>query len=111
MDLESLPEIVQRFAREYPDVWSAYNQLGEAAAKAGPLDASTERLVKLALAIGGRREGAVRSHARRALAHGLSREQLEHVAVLAITTIGWPAALAALAWIDDEVKPALAHPT
>jgi alkylhydroperoxidase/carboxymuconolactone decarboxylase family protein YurZ len=104
MNAESLPEIVQKFAQAHPGVWEAYNHLGEQAAQAGPLKEKTERLVKLALAAGGRLEGAVRSQVRRAAAAGLTRAELEHVAILAITTVGWPSAIAALSWIDDELR-------
>jgi alkylhydroperoxidase/carboxymuconolactone decarboxylase family protein YurZ len=100
---ESLPPIVQALARAHPELWDAYNRLGQAAAEAGPLDARTERLVKLAIAVGAGREGAVHSHAHRALNAGLSRNEIEHIALLAITTIGWPAAIAALSWIEDAL--------
>ena len=49
---DELPPIVQETAAEYPQVWEAYNSLGQALGKAGPLDANTERLVKLAIAVG-----------------------------------------------------------
>jgi alkylhydroperoxidase/carboxymuconolactone decarboxylase family protein YurZ len=39
----------------------------------------------------------------RGLAAGLTREEMEHVAVLAITTLGWPSALAAVSWIVEEI--------
>ena len=41
------------------------------------------------------------SHVRRALAEGASIEELEHVALLAIPTLGFPQAVAALTWIED----------
>ncbi len=99
----SLPPIAQRVSRDFPDVWAAYNQLGSAVAQAGPLDAKTQRLVKLALAAGAKQEGAAHAHARRGLTEGLSPEELRHVALLAVTTLGWPAAIAALTWIEDVV--------
>jgi alkylhydroperoxidase/carboxymuconolactone decarboxylase family protein YurZ len=102
MAQEQLPPIVQKISQERPELWDAYNRLGEAAAAAGPLDAKTQRLVKLAIAVGGRLEGAVHSHARRGLAAGLTPKELEHVALLAATTIGWPSAVAALSWIQEE---------
>jgi hypothetical protein len=49
---KELPEAVGRFAQEHPELWEAYNPLGKAAAQAGPLDEKSQRLVKLALAIG-----------------------------------------------------------
>lgn len=101
MTPESLPPIVAAIAREHPEVWEAFNRLGDAVTQAGPLDAKSERLVKLAIAVGARLEGAVHSHVRRGLAVGLTREELRQVALLAINTIGWPSAVAALSWIED----------
>lgn len=96
---EKLPDGAQKLIDRHPDIWEAYAGLGAAVAEAGPLDARTRRLVKLALAV--RSEGAVHSHTRRGLAEGLSADDLRHVALLAIPTIGLPAAVAALTWIDD----------
>ncbi|MCC6588671.1 MAG: carboxymuconolactone decarboxylase family protein [Bryobacterales bacterium] len=96
------PEQIKAFEQDYPQVWQAFTALAEACHEsAGPLDEKTRRLVKLALAIGNRHEGAVHSAVRQALGSGLTRAELRHVVVLAITTIGWPAAHAALTWIDD----------
>lgn len=104
MKSDELPPIVARLKADYPHVWEAYNRLGESVAKAGPLEARAERLIKLAIAIGGRLEGAVRSHTRRGLQAGISAEELAHVALLAITTVGWPSAIAGLSWITDEIE-------
>jgi alkylhydroperoxidase/carboxymuconolactone decarboxylase family protein YurZ len=101
---EDLPLIVRAIARDHPDLWQAYNRLGEAAAKAGPLDLKAERLVKLAVAVGAGLEGAVHSHVRRGVAAGLTGDELRHVALLAITTIVWPSAVAALTWIEDALE-------
>jgi alkylhydroperoxidase/carboxymuconolactone decarboxylase family protein YurZ len=62
--------------------------------------------VKLAIAVGAGREGAVHSHVHRGLDAGLTPAELRHVALLAITTIGWPAAVAALSWIEDATQHA-----
>ena len=106
MTKDSLPSIVEYFAAEQPSVWDAYNQLGQAIAEAGPLDEKARRLIKLAIAVGSGREGAVRAHARRGLRAGLSRKELEHVALLGITTSGWPASFAALCWIRQAIEDA-----
>jgi alkylhydroperoxidase/carboxymuconolactone decarboxylase family protein YurZ len=98
-----LPEVLAQFADQYPDVWDAYNQLGSAAAAAGPLDEKSQRLIKLAIAIGSQRQGAVHSHTRRALKAGCRPEELVHVGILAITTLGWPAAFAAICWIQEII--------
>jgi AhpD family alkylhydroperoxidase len=104
-----LPPVLQEFAAQYPDVWNAYDALGKASAQAGPLDEKTRHLVKLGIAIASERQGAVHSHARRALKAGASREELMHVGILAITTIGWPGAFAAITWIGDVLKESSAR--
>ena len=82
MQEESLPSVVEEFKQEHPDIWDAYNQLGHAVSETGPQDKKTQRLIKLAIAVGAGREGAVRSHARQGLRAGLTPEELEHVALL-----------------------------
>lgn len=100
---DELPSGAAYLARSYPAVWEAFSGLGAACAEAGPLDDKTVRLVKLALAIGAESEGAVHSHARRAVAERISMEELKHVALLAIPTLGLPQAVKALTWIGDIV--------
>jgi alkylhydroperoxidase/carboxymuconolactone decarboxylase family protein YurZ len=97
-----LPPFIDEFNEKYPAVWDAFAKLGDACHHTGPLDEKTRRLVKLALSIALRHEGGVHSATRRALESGVTREEMEHVALLAITTIGWPAANAAMTWIADE---------
>lgn len=101
---DRLPGPAAALQRDYPEVWQAYAALGEAAANSGPLIDDDRRLVKLALALGADSEGAVHSQARRALAEGLTPEALRQVAVLAITTLGFPRAMAGLSWIEDVIR-------
>ncbi|HSH56389.1 MAG TPA: carboxymuconolactone decarboxylase family protein [Halomonas sp.] len=101
MSKQDLPSGAGQVAEQYPEVWDAYAELGKACAESGPLDARTRRLVKLALAVGARSEGAVHSHARRALEEGETSEALKQVAMLAIPTLGLPRGVAALTWIED----------
>ena len=46
-------------------------------------------------------EGAVHSHARRALSEGIAPQAVRHTALLAITTLGFPQAMRAATWIED----------
>lgn len=98
---EELPSTAGDFASDSPAVWDAYAGLGEACSDAGPIDDETKRLVKLALAIGTQSEGAVHSHVRRGLEEDVSPEAMKHAAILAIPTIGFPKAMAAMSWIED----------
>ncbi|QTF92940.1 carboxymuconolactone decarboxylase family protein [Halomonas sp. BM-2019] len=101
MSQETLPAGAGKVAEHNPEVWNAYAELGRACAEAGPLDDRTRRLVKLALAVGARAEGAVHSHVRRATEEGIEPAALRQVAMLAIPTLGLPTGVAALTWIED----------
>ena len=96
-----LPSAAKRIADDYPEVWEAFTALGEASSAAGPLDPKTLRLIKIALAVGAGLEGAVHSHVRRALAEGIPADEIKHIALTTIPTLGFASALRALSWIED----------
>lgn len=98
-----LPAVYKRFVSEYPGVIQAYERLSGALHAAGPLSDRERRLVKLGIAVGSESEGAVRSHARKALQEDIGGEAIRQVAVLAVSTAGFPAAIAAYGWINEVV--------
>src|SRR3990170_6724289 len=99
--MPQLPKPFEEVGRDHPRVMQAYEALAKATHEAGPLDDRTRRLVKLAIAVGGRLEGAVRAHARQARASGVTDAELDHVILLALTTTGLPSTVAARTWIRD----------
>jgi len=86
----------------YPDYAAAVEQLGKTVSDAGPLDEKTSQLIQLAAAAGIRSEGAVHSHVRRARQAGASMEEIQHSIILLTSTIGLPAVMAALSWMEDH---------
>ena len=102
--MTKLPSFYTEFRSAHPKVTAAYESLGDATREAGPLSPAEAEIVKLALAAGARLEGAVHSHARRALEAGATPERLRHVPLLAITTLGFPAAMATRALVEDVLK-------
>ena len=98
MTEEYLPDIYLRFRDAFPEIASAVDAVGGAADTAGPLDEREARLIKLGLAIGAGAAGAVKSNTRRALAVGAGRDDILHVAALAVSTVGLPAAVAGYQW-------------
>ena len=96
-----LPERPEAFRRKFPKVWKAFTALAGACHEAGPLDEKSRRLVKLGLAIGAGLEGATHSATRGALAAGITPEELQHAAVLGMSTLGFPASMRAMSWIAD----------
>jgi 4-carboxymuconolactone decarboxylase len=95
------PETYEAFVTRFPRLAAAWEQLGVAGDE-GPLDERTVRLVKLGVAIGAMREGAVHASVRKALAAGIPREAIEQVIAAAAPTIGLPAAVAIYSWIRER---------
>jgi alkylhydroperoxidase/carboxymuconolactone decarboxylase family protein YurZ len=95
------PKWTKHFQKEYPKVWKAFQKLGDECHGAGPLDARTRRLVKVGIAAGAGSQGAVHSAVRNALTDGISPDEIRHVILLSITTIGFPNGQAALSWAED----------
>ncbi len=98
-----LPQAYRRLAQECPDVIKRYESLADAVRAAGPLDGKSIALVKLALALGSELEGGTHSAVRKALEAGCTREELLHVALLATTTMGFPAMMRGRSWVLDVV--------
>lgn len=97
------PDTYQAFLNRYPKLGRAWEQIAQAGAE-GPLDDRSARLVKLAVAVGALREGAVHSNVRKALSAGLSRQEVEQVVALAAGTLGLPATVAVFSWIRDVLE-------
>ncbi len=108
--MSKVPRFFDEFRRAYPRTAQAYEALGEAVRAEGPLDARACELVKLGIAIGSGAEGAAHSHARRALEAGATPAELEQVALLAITSLGFARSMAGLAWIRDVTRAAEERP-
>jgi alkylhydroperoxidase/carboxymuconolactone decarboxylase family protein YurZ len=94
------PKTYQAFVKRYPQIGQAWEMIA-AAGRDGPLAGHTVRLVKLALALGAMREGAVHSNVRKAVADGIDRDEIEQVVGLAAGTLGLPATVAVFSWVQD----------
>lgn len=99
--MPKLPKPFEEFKERYPSVFEAYERLGRETLEAGPLEPKLRELVKLGISLGARMEGAAHSHTRRALEQGASPEELRHVALLALTTLGFPNMMSGLLWVED----------
>jgi 4-carboxymuconolactone decarboxylase len=97
------PGTYKEFVARYPELGQAWSLIGKAG-DAGPLDEKTVRLVKLGIAMGAMREGAVHSSVRKALALGVTREELDQVIALAAGTLGLPSTVAVYSWVRDSLE-------
>ncbi len=95
------PSFYKDMKKRYPELFDAYENLGDECQKAGPLTPRERALAKLAIAVGAGLEGGVHAHTRRALDAGVTPEEIRHTVLLALTTIGFPSMMKAMAWIED----------
>ena len=100
-DEKKLPDHFLRFKQLNPEINAAFEELGRRLHESGPLSERERRLVKLGIAVALNTEGAVHSAVRHAMAGGCSRDDIGHAIRLAITTVGWPRAQAAMSWAAD----------
>lgn len=96
------PLTYSKFVERFPKIDQAWALIGEAG-REGPLDERTVRLVKLALAMGAMSGGQTRSGVRKALAVGVSRDEIEQVVALAAGTLGLGYAAGLYQWVSEVV--------
>jgi 4-carboxymuconolactone decarboxylase len=99
-DLPPPPQVYQDFTERFPGLTEAWELIGAAGAD-GPLQDPALRLLKLAVAIGGMRKGAILSSVRKARALGVSRGAIEQVVALAAGTIGLPTTIEAFRLVQE----------
>ena len=94
------PEIHKQFTKRFPGLARAWELVQESSGQ-GPLDNKTARLIKLGIAIGAMLHGPVHASGRKALAMGVTWEELNQVVALTAGTLGFPSAVAAFNWLGD----------
>ncbi len=99
-----LPKKYTNFKKAFPEIFDHYDALGRICRDSGPLDGKAQSLVKLGIAVGAGSRGAVMSHTRKALDEGVSPEEIRHAILLALSTIGFPNMIAAMAWSDEVIE-------
>jgi alkylhydroperoxidase/carboxymuconolactone decarboxylase family protein YurZ len=103
MTKKTLPEQYLRIKKRHKKFFNAVESLGRTIKKEGPIKEKHAQLIQLAAAAAIRSEGAVHSHARRALQAGATKKEIYHAIILLTTTIGFPTVSAALSWVNDVI--------
>ena len=107
---EFLPFSYKCFKKEFSEIEKEYDRLAKKCHLSGPLDEKMRRLIKLGIAIGSESEGAIKSHARRAMAIGVTPDEIRHTVLLGLTTIGFPKMIAALNWVHQAFEEGPLNP-
>ncbi len=104
MSRMDLPGQYVNVRKKYPQLMEALDGLGDVVSHQGPIDEKNSHLIRMAAAAAIRSEGAVHSHARRALQSGATPEEVNQAIILLTSTIGFPNVSAALTWADDILQ-------
>lgn len=99
MSESTAPKSYSRFVARFPKLGEAW-EAARSAELRGPADEKARRLLKLAIAVGAMRQGAVTSSTRKALDAGASEEEILQIVALGASTLGFPSAVAVYSWIE-----------
>ena len=102
--MPEMPKSYRRVKKAHPELMKHFEAVGEAAQNAGPLDVKTANLVRLGMCIGAGLEGGAHAAIRKALDAGSTPDDLRHVAMLAVTTLGFPTMARALSMSRMRVE-------
>ncbi len=112
--MNALPSHFEWFRKTFPAAAVAYETFGDSVHAGGPLDGKTRALIKVAISGAARLEGGLHAHVRKALRGGATAAEIYHVLLLLMPTVGFPGAMAALAWareVIEEQRSAKRKPT
>lgn len=98
---KKIPNHYEMVKKYHPEYISAVESLGNVAKESGPLDRKTAHLIQIAASVTSKSEGAVHSHTRRALESGATADEIRHSVIILTNTIGFPAVMAGLSWVND----------
>lgn len=100
--LSAPPKFYTSFLKKYQEVGEQYEKLGEVVHQQGPLNERDRALVKLAISGSNMLHSALKSHIKKAVAAGVTREEIEHVALLLLPTVGFPTMMAMMGVVEDQ---------
>ena len=94
----------QMMKEQFPEYLDAIERLGEVVKDLGPIDEKRAQLLQLAASVAVKSEGATHSHTKRALEAGASKSEIRHAVLLLSNTIGFPAVMAGITWVNDVLE-------
>ena len=89
--MDVIQENLTYFIEKHGEIYAAYDNFGNLLhTKGGPLDEKTRWLIKVALSTACQNHYSLRTHIRKALKWGCTREEIEHAVLLCAPTAGFP---------------------
>lgn len=98
------PKFYDEFVKKYSAGASAYETLGDEVHGLGSLSDRDRALIKLAISGSHLYSSAFKAHIRKARASGISREEIEHLVLLFLPTVGFPTMMAAMGIVEEQFQ-------
>ena len=93
------------FREKHPDIYEAYEKFGKLVhEEGGPLDEKTRWLIKIAVTTSGQNQYALRTHIKKALKNGCTREEIEHAILLTAPSAGFPIMMEAILTLREVLE-------
>ena len=93
------------FREKHPQIYEAYEKYGKLVhEEGGPLEEKTRWLIKIAVTTVGQNQYALRTHIKKALKNGCTREEIEHAILLTAPSAGFPVMMEALLTLREVVE-------
>lgn len=102
--MDVIEENLNYFIEKHGDIYEAYEEYGKRLhEEGGPLDKKTRWLIKVAISACCQHEFSLRTHIRKAIKSGCTREEVEHAILLVAPSSGFPMMMEALLVLRDEM--------
>lgn len=102
--MDKIEKNFKYFLNKYEDIYKAYENYGQMVHNhGGPLDEKTRWLIKVAVSAACQHHYSVRTHIRKALKNGCTRDEIEHAIMLVAPTAGFPSFMEALMCLREEL--------
>jgi AhpD family alkylhydroperoxidase len=108
--MAGLPPAFAAMKDAYPAVWDSQSAMNQTCDEAGPLDARTRELIKVAVLAAAGYEQSVKGHAHLALEAGASAAEVRQAVLLAAGPAGIPAVAYGLSWVEEALSATAASP-
>jgi len=89
--MDTIEKNLTYFREKHGEIYEAYEEFGRKLhTEGGPLDEKTCWLVKVGISTAAQNHYALKTHIRKAIRAGISREEIEHAILLTATSTGFP---------------------
>jgi AhpD family alkylhydroperoxidase len=102
--MAGLPPAFESMKDAFPAVWDSQSAMNRSCDEAGPLDARTRELIKVAVLAAAGYEQSVKGHTVMALEAGASPAEVRQAVLLAAGPVGIPAVAYGLSWIEEAIR-------